>query len=422
MVRSLAVRLAALLLIAGCSASAGPVAPTSSALAGTGPITFATGADLTGFMQPLVDKWNSAHPAEKVTMLQLPEPTDDQRAQMVANLQAKSDRYDVLNLDVVWTAEFATAHWIIPLDGSQFPLTQFLPHTVDTAKYRGKLYAVPFTSNAGLLYYRSDILTKEHLNPPTTWAELSQEARTIAPKYHIGGYAGQLSAYEGLTVNFDEVVGIAGGAILTGDGTGVAVDSPQAREGLNFLVGGIKQGWIPTAALTYNEESSRQAFENGKLLFLRNWPYVYGEANGAASLVKGKFGVVRLPGPKGPGSSELGGANLAISAYSRHQRTALEFIKYMTSLSSERQALVKGSYPPVWAQLYDDPNLRHQFPYLQTLKDSINSATARLVSPNYSQVSLTVSSAAYAALSGSESTDAAISQMASGLRSVIADR
>jgi multiple sugar transport system substrate-binding protein len=420
MVRSLAVRLAALLLIAGCSASGTPVHPTSSALAGTGPITFVTGLDLTGFMQPLVDQWDAAHPAEKVTLLQLPEASDDQRAQMVANLQAKSDRYDVLNLDIVWTAEFAAAHWIIPLDSGQFPLTKFLPPVVDTARYRGKLYAVPFTSNAGLLYYRSDILAKEHQPPPQTWAELSDDARTIAPKYKVGGYAGQLSAYEGLTVNLDEAVGSAGGSILAHDGTKVSVDSPQAREGLNFLVGGVKEGWIPKQALTYDEESSRMAFQNGNLLFLRNWPYVYGLANEAKSKVKGKFAVEALPGPNGPGSSELGGANLAISAYSKHQRTALEFIKYLTGLNAERQVLVRGSFPPVWTQLYDDPALIKRFPYLPILKKSILSAKARLVSPNYSQVSLTISSAAYAALSGSESTDTAISQMTKDLQSVIA--
>jgi multiple sugar transport system substrate-binding protein len=423
MVRSLASGLLVLVLAAGCGLS-GSSRPASGGptVASSGPITLATGPDFTGYMHPLVDKWNASHPSEKVTLLQLPDASDDQHAQMVTNLQAKSDRYDVLNMDIVWTAEFADAGWIIPLDRRQFPVDQFLKPVVDTATYGGKLYAVPYTSNAGLLYYRKDVLDKAGKAPPKTWAELRRLARTVAPKYGLEGYAGQFLPYEGLTVNFAEAVQSAGGAILTDDGTKVAVNTPQAKAGLDFLVRGFREGWIPKKALTFKEEESRQEFQKGHLLFLRNWPYVYGLVSRPGSEVHGKFGVAVLPGEDGPGSSSLGGANLAVSAFSKHQKTAIAFIKYMTSLESERVVLTQGSSPPVWARLYDDPALIKRFPYLPVLKQSILSARPRLVSPNYNQVSLTISNAVSEALTFRQSPDAAISQMAGDLGSVITNR
>jgi multiple sugar transport system substrate-binding protein len=422
-VRSLTGSLLVVLLAAGCGMSGPPrSASDGPTVTASGPITFATGPDLTGYVHPLVDKWNASHPAEKVTLLELPDAADDQHAQMVTNLQAKSDRYDVLNIDIVWTAEFADAGWTIPLDRRQFPLDQFLKPVVDTAIFGGKLYGVPYTSNAGLLYYRKDILDKAGKKPPKTWAQLRRLAKTVAPKYGLEGYAGQFLPYEGLTVNFAEAVQSAGGAILTDDGTKVAVNSPQARRGLDFLVRGFREGWIPKKSLTFKEEESRQEFQSERLLFLRNWPYVYGLVSRAGSKVRGKVGVTLLPGEGGMGSSSLGGANLAVSAYSRHQKTAIAFIKYLTSLQSERDALTQGSFPPVWARLYDDPALIRRFPYLPVLKQSILAAKPRPVSPNYNQVSLAISNAVSGALSFRQTPDAAISQMAGDLGSVITNR
>nr|BFE87073.1 hypothetical protein GCM10020093_096740 [Planobispora longispora] len=210
---------------------------------GSGPFTLVIGRDTTAYLQPLLDRWNRDHPAEQVTLLELPEAADEQRAQMVANLQAKSDRYDVLGLDVVWTAEFADAGWIVPLDRSLFPLDRFLQPAVSTAVYRGKLWAVPYTSNAGLLYYRKDLLAKEGFAPPTTWAQLREQARTLHEGYGIGGYAGQFLAYEGLTVNVAEAVQSAGaGPILSRDGTQVTMDPARAEAGLDFLMDGFREG------------------------------------------------------------------------------------------------------------------------------------------------------------------------------------
>jgi multiple sugar transport system substrate-binding protein len=397
------------------------VSGSTARISATGPITFATGKVDTGYLRPLIAEWNSAHPKQQVTPIYLPDDADDQYAQLVTNLQAHSTVYDVMSLDVIWTAEFASSGWIAPISSSAFPLSQYLRPAVATATYQGHLYAVPFTSNATLLYYRTDILKAAAAGPPTTWAHLASLARTVAPRYGVGGYGSQFQAYEGLTVNFAEAVQSAGGSLLTTNGTAVTVDSPQATQAMDFLVSGLHQGWIPQAALGWNEEASRQAFESGKLLFLSNWPYVYGEASARVpgNKVAGRFAVTAVPGLRGPGSSTLGGANLAISAFAPHPATALAFVKFLTSVSSEREVLLRSALPPVWTSLYSQPALIRRFPFLPVLKQAILTARPRPAIVNYTQFSLAISSAIHQALAQRQSVSATLIKLSAELRQII---
>lgn len=267
-------------------------APDGVASGGRGPMTLATAGDLTGYLSPLLDDWNAGHPGERVTLVELPDSADETRAQMISELRSGGNRFDLLNIDVAWTSEFAAAGWISPLDRARFPLDAFLRPVVDTATFDGRLYAVPYVTNAGLLYYRKDVLDEEGEQPPRTWADLIRQARTIAPKHGLDGYAYQFLPYEGLTVNVTEAVNSAGGSILRDDGARVTVDSGAARVGLRFLADGVRDGWISRDALGYKEEESRQAFQDGRLLFLRNWPYVYadsrrGEVEGRGQVRRG---------------------------------------------------------------------------------------------------------------------------------------
>ena len=419
----IAILAAGLMLLAGCTADGASSSGSAPATNGIGPITFAIGKDNSGWLQGVITGWNQGHPSQKVTLLLLPQASNGQLAQLVANLQAKSDLYDVIDMDVIWTAEFASNGWIIPLPQSQFPLGDFLKPAVDTAMYQGRLYAVPDYSNADLLYYRKDILAKAGKQPPKTWAQLQQLAKTVAPEYGLYGYAGTFAPYEGLTVNFAAAVQSAGGSILSPEGTKVTVNSAKALQGLEFLVNGFRQGWIPRVALSYEEESAQNAFASGKFLFLDNWPDVYAalSAPGPQNKVYGKFGIAALPGPDGMGSSSLGGANLAISAYSQHQRTALDFIKYMTNLTNERQMLEKGSFPPVWTRLYTDKSLIRSYPYLPVLEQAINSARPRPAITNYDQASLAISSTVYEALTQQKQPQQALTEMAGQLTQIIRD-
>lgn len=384
-----------------------------------GPLTLATAGDLTGYLGPLLEGWNRTHPGEKVTLVELPDSADETQAQMVTDLRdGDRSRFDVLNIDVNWTSEFAAAGWIRPLPRDRFPLKTFLQPVVDTATYDGQLYAVPYVTNAGLLLYRKDVLAEEGVAPPRTWAELERYAKTIAPKHGLDGYAGQFLPYEGLTVNAAEAVYSAGGSILGDEGERVTVDSAAAREGIGFLARGVREGWIPREALTYKEEESKQAFQDGRLLFLRNWPYAYVGASAPGSKIAGKVGAVPLPGPDGPGTSVLGGSNLAVSAHARHPDSAARLIAYLTSERVQRQVLIRGALPPVRADLYQDPALIRRFPYLPTLRTSVLAAEPRPKSPRYDQVSLVVQAVVHDAMAGHQTPAAAMRRLARELAAI----
>jgi len=412
------------LLLAGCGDDGGGEAGGGGgggggALEGRGAIALATGKDTSGNMQKIVDAWNADHPDEKVTINELPESADGQRQQMVQNAQVKSDTYTVLNLDVVWTAEFAANRWIVELPEDQFDLDGYLEPAVSTAKYRDKLYAVPMFSDGGMLYYRKDLLEAAGVQPPATWQELKDacaKVKALPQAANIGCYAGQFEKYEGLTVNFSEAVNSAGGEVVKDDGT-PDVSTEEAKTGLDNLVTGFQDGTIPRQAITYKEEEGRRAFQAGELLFHRQWPYQWALANktDGSSQVAEKFDVAPLPGQDGPGASTLGGHNFAISAFAPNKATALDFIKYFGNEENQRSNLLATSQAPTRAGLYDDKELTSKFPYLPTLKESILNAKQRPSVVKYGDVTSAIQEAAYAALTGEKSSEQALADLQSKL-------
>jgi multiple sugar transport system substrate-binding protein len=187
-------------------------------------------------------------------------------------------------------------------------------------------------------------------------------------------------------------------------------------------VKGFTDGAIPKQATTYQEEQGRQSFEDGKLLFLRNWPYVYSLAKtDGSSTVKDTFGVAPLPGNGDgkPGASSLGGHAAGISVYSDHKKTAFEFLKFLQSEEIQKDWLTQGSAAPVIASLYEDPALVEQFPYLPQLKTSIENAVPRPVTPFYPAVTKAIQDNAFSALSGSKTSDAALSDMQAAVQNAI---
>jgi len=315
-----------------------------------------------------------------------------------------------VSVDVVWTSEFAAHGWLQPLEGKlAIDTAPLLKVAVDAASYQGKLYAAPMASDGGMLYYRKDLVP----TPPTTWAELIADCK-IAKAHNMGCYAGQFAKYEGLTVNASEAINAAGGHVVKADGKTADVDTPEAAKGLSFLADAYKNGDIPKEAITYQEEQGRQAFEAGKLMFLRNWSYVYNLAsNDGSSVVKGKFGVAPEPGPNGIGASTLGGHSLGMSVYSKHKATALDFLKFYESDQIQRRLLINESNAPVLKSLYTDPQLlaNPKLGYLKTLGESLASAKSRPVTPYYPGVTEAIEENAYAAIKGDKSVSQALKDM-----------
>jgi multiple sugar transport system substrate-binding protein len=387
-----------------------------------GPITYVTGKDNSGIMPFIAEKWNAAHPNEKVTIKQQSDQADQQLSDLEQHFQAKDPGYDVVTVDVIWTAEFAAKGWIVPLTGKNaIDTSGLLPATVKAATYRGTLYAAPFASDGGLLYYRTDLVK----TAPTTWDQLISDCQGKTTPFTITGpkpacYAGQFAKYEGLTVNAAEAINAAGGTIVGSDGKTATVDSTQAATGMDFLVNGFKQGYIPKEALGFQETQSLNAFEGGQLMFMRNWPYADAILKGQGSKVVGKFGIAPLPGPDGHGASSLGGHSSAISTYSKYKATDLDFLKFLESEEIQTNDLTQGTLAPVLSSLYNKPDLVAKFPYLPTLLASIQTAVPRPVTPFYPGVTEAIETNAYAALQGQVPVQTALKNMQAAITSATA--
>jgi multiple sugar transport system substrate-binding protein len=394
------------LAIAGCGSDdsdtgGGGDAKKATKAKASGDVTWCIGKDTSGAFGTVVDSFNKANPNANVKLLELPEDAGEQRRLQIQRLEAESPECDVLGTDVIWTAEYAAQGWL--QDVSDF-ISQngdkFIPSTVDTTEYEGKNYAAPFNSNAGFIYYRKDQVSQ----PPDDWQALYDEAKKN------NGVVYQGFRYEGLTVNFLELLYSAGGTVISEDGKEATADSAEVKDVLTFMADGIKSGAAPKANTTYKEEESRRAFESGNATFMRNWPYAY--ALGKDSKIADKFDISTFPGYNGnEGAGVLGGYNLAISSYSENPEGSLAFIEYATEPAQQKIMATEASLPPTVTETYDDPEVKKAMPFAAELRDAIDQAQPRPVSPVYPQISEAIFNNVYAALQGKMSPDEASSKM-----------
>ena len=396
----------ALFAIAGCGGggdddSGGANAEKATKAKASGNVTWCIGKDTSGAFGTVIDNFNKANPKGKVKLLELPEDAVEQRRLQIQRLRAKSTECDVLGMDVIWTAEYAAQNWLLDVsDSISENGDKFIQSTVDTTEFEGKNWAVPFNSNAGFIYFRNDEVDKA----PDNWEDLYAEAKKG------NGVVYQGFRYEGLTVNFLELLYSAGGSVLSEDGKEATADSQEAKDVLTFMADGIKDGAAPKAVTTYKEEESRRAFESGNATFMRNWPYAY--ALGKDSKIADKFDIANFPGFKGnEGAGVLGGYNLGISAYSKNPDGSLAFIEFATEPDQQKLMATEASLPPTVTDVYDDPAVMKAMPFAEELRTAIDQAQPRPVSPVYPQISEAIYNNVYAALQGDTSPDEAASKM-----------
>jgi multiple sugar transport system substrate-binding protein len=402
-----ALAVAIMLAIAGCGSDdddGGGGAPDAEKVGqakASGDVTWCIGKDTSGAFGTVIDNLNKANPDANVKLLELPEAADEQRRLQIQRLRAENTECDVLGMDVIWTAEYAAQGWL--LDVSDF-ISQngdkFIQSTVDTTEYEGKNWAVPFNSNAGFIYFR----TNEVDQAPQDWETLYEEAQKG------NGVVYQGFRYEGLTVNFLELLYSAGGNVLSEDGKEATADSQEVRDVLTFMADGVKNGAAPKAVSTYKEEESRRAFESGNATFMRNWPYAY--ALGKDSDIADQFDISTFPGFAGnEGAGVLGGYDLAISAYSKNPEGALAFIEFATNPEQQKIQATEATLPPVVTEVYDDPEVKKAMPFAEELRSAIEQAQPRPVSPVYPLISEAIFNNVYAAIQGDASPDEAASAM-----------
>lgn len=414
--------LAALGAAAACSNDSGGSSGSgdSAELTGTGPITWVQGKDNSGGkVQERIDEWNALYPDEEVTLIELSAEADQQRQSMINNAQTQSDAYDVISVDVVWVSEFAANKWIVELPSDELKNDDIIPAVWDTGLYMDKMYAVPFVTDSSMMFYRKDLLAEAGVEVPTTWDEVKAAiaaVRALPGHEDIGGFGGQFAKYEGLTCNVSEFIHTAGGAFYDDKGE-VVVNSPESVAGVQALIDAFKDGTIPQAALEWMEEDGRNAFEDGTLLFYRQWPYQY--ANDLEKLGADKFAVAPLPSIGGKDFvPTLGGHNCAISAYSKNKATALKFIQWWISEESERYALETQTLAPILGSLYEDEALLEQFPYLTTLSESLGAAKGRPAAVAYGDVTAAIQDAVYPAIKQETTAEDAVATLESSLKAL----
>jgi len=397
----------ALFAVTGCGGggdddSGGGNAEKATTAKASGDVTWCIGKDTTGAFGTVVDNFNKANPKANVKLLELPESADDQRRLQIQRLRAKNTECDVLGMDVIWTVEYAGQGWLKDVtDYMSQNGDNFIPSTVKTTEFDGKNWGVPFNSNAGFIFYRTDQIPQA----PKDWETLYKEAE------QNNGVVYQGFRYEGLTVHFLELLYSKGGSIVSDDGKSATADSQEVKDVLKFMSDGIKNGAVPKAVTTYKEEESRRAFESGNATLMRNWPYAYalGKDN---KKIADKFDIATFPGFAGEkGAGVVGGYNLGISAYSKNPEGALAFIDFAAKPDQQKIMATEASLPPTVSSVYDDPAVKKAMPFADQLRTAIEQAQARPPSPVYPQISEAVYDNVYACLQGDMSPDEAASKM-----------
>jgi len=359
----------------------------------------------------LLERFEKENPGIKIKDETLPASTDEQHQFYVINLEGKSSDFDVLSMDVIWVPEFARAGWLRDLSHllSEKERDEFFEGPMQAVSYKGRVYAIPWYIDAGVLYYRKDLLQKYGFKPPETWQELVKIAQhIISREKRLYGFIWQGKQYEGLVCNALEYFWSNGGDILK-DGK-VVIDSPENIEALSFMRDLIAKYKItPPLVTTATEEPTRHIFGSGRAVFMRNWPYAWNIFEKDGSPVKGKVGVAPMPSfPKGRSASTLGGWQLGINRYSRHPEAAERFVKFLTSGEAQKTLALTIGYKPTRKSLYKDRDLIEKQPFIVGLYEVFLNARPRPVSPYYMMMSQVLQPELSAAIAGIKTPDEAL--------------
>lgn len=340
----------------------------------------------------LIREFEAAHPRVRVREEILPASTDEQHQFYVINLAAGAGDFDVLDMDIIWVPEFTRAGWLEDLSPhiSSEELAPLNPAALQADWHAGRLYAVPWFVDAGVLYYRKDLLDKYGFMPPKTYPELLQQAQHILAGENdprLMGFIWQGKQYEGLVCTALEFIRGNGGDVLVGDQ--VALDTPATLAALEFLRDLIyTQGVTPGLVTTLDEEASRRIFASGRTIFLRNWPYVWQLSQRPDSPVAGRIGVTLVPHFPGHESAPtLGGFHLGVNIYSQHKPEAIAFVRFMISYWAQKQILLNVGVLPAHMQVYGDPEARAAQPFLVSLRPALERVQPRPVTPYYLMIS-----------------------------------
>ncbi len=363
------------------------------------------------------ERYMAANPGVTVNVLETPDLADSRLGVYLQLFEAQSADVDVYQIDVIWPGDLAEHLVDLYEYGAREVAGDHFPAIIENNTVDGRLVGIPWFTDAGLLYYRTDLLEKYgYSGPPATWDELTEMAQTIqagerASNPDFWGFVWQGNSYEGLTCDALEwIASNDGGSIISPDGA-ITIDNPRAVEAIQMAA-----GWVgsisPNGVTSFGEEEARNMWQAGNAAFMRNWPYAYSLGNAEDSAIAGLFDVSPLPaGASGHGAATLGGWQLAVSRYSANPEVAADVALFMASYEEQKARAVVGSLNPTIMALYDDADVLAAVPFFGSLYDVFINAVARpstIAAPNYSPVSQAFYNAVHSVLTGSETAENAL--------------
>ena len=360
--------------------------------------------DGTGVWRDIIGRFNKERPQGSVRLVEGPPSTDTREDMYSTAFLAGGSGYDIVYCDVVWVPKFAAAGWLLDVTDRLSPADRndFLPADLEAGRYGGRLYRIPAFTDAGVLYYRSDLVGR----PPETFQDLVSDASEFQSPDRVG-YLWQGKQYEGLVANYLEVLWGYGGEWISSDGR-VLLDSPEALGALRFLKSSIDT-ISPQGVTTYTEEETRNLFQRGRSVFLRNWFYVWALLGRPDSEVEGKAAFVPLVHAAGAKpAATLGGWGFAVSRLSKNPDAAWEFIQFATRPEQLQELYLKAGRIPARKSLVPE-----QF------QEIVRNTKARPRIPQYAQASDILQRWLSAALIGTVSPEDALRKAAQETRAVV---
>lgn len=344
-------------------------------------------------LQKVVDDCNAQAGGRYVIEYRvLPRAADDQRVQLVRRLAAEDSGMDVLGLDVTWTQEFASAGWLREWTGERRAEAErgTLAGPLETARYEDKLYAAPKNTNVQLLWYRSDLVSQ----PPRTWDEMINFALGLKARGQPYRVITMGAQYEGLMVLYNTLVASAGGQILNSDGTKAVFDAGAVRA-LEVLRNFATAGVTTESFSNTIEDQARLDFQSGAGAFQLNWPFVYPAMQEADPELAKKVRWARFPGvdPDTPSKVTIGGANLAVSRYSRHPEESFEAAACLRSPEQQKFSAINDGVPPTIESVYAEPEMAEAYPMRDTILEELRNPATRPRSPAYQNISTVLTAA-----------------------------
>jgi multiple sugar transport system substrate-binding protein len=373
-------------------------------------LVWATGGIIAADQDPALEiakRWNALHPnGPTVRVEALPRTADEQHQVLKLELNAGLRNFDIFSLDVAWIPEFVQRGWLADLQDLRPDIEQAsLPGPTQTAIWNGELWAAPYITDVGILYYRSDLVDK----PPSTWEDLIEVGRRVGEQNGIAPFVADGKQYEGLVVQYLEYFWGLGGEVFDRDGQSVLFQPDKAVQAAEFMRTAFRAGVYAPGFNTMDVEEARKTFQSGAAVFLRSWPYVYQQMNGKDpdSQVVGKVGIAPLPAFTGHRSvAALGGHNLAVSAFSRNIPAATEFVRFVsTSREVQRGLTQRHSRSPTLNVAYHDLAAD---PMMALVAKVLPTARPRPATPEWATISAEMQQQVFAAYTGNRESQAAV--------------